>query len=91
MNATHTPGPWHTNVIAGSWHILSKSGCVIASIGRGLAYRKQHEINARLLASAPDLLAALRMLVEAVETPDADSLNELIYAHVTIAKAEGKS
>ena len=45
--------------------------------------------NARLIAAAPDLLEALRALVEAVEDNDQDSLRELIAAHAAIAKAEG--
>lgn len=43
--------------------------------------------NARLIAAAPDLLEALRELVEAVEDNDRDSLRELIAAHAAIAKA----
>ena len=43
--------------------------------------------NARLIAAAPDLLAALCELVEAVEDTGRDSLRQLLAAHEAIAKA----
>lgn len=53
----HTPGPWfvdaHNNVLA--------EGCLVAfpSVAAGL---EKQEANARLIAAAPELLAALECL-----------------------------
>jgi hypothetical protein len=73
----HTSGPWLADREAGGFTIVDEAdGRVIARLydGRGTfpqstfaltqyLYDGQHEANARLIAAAPDLLAALRSLI----------------------------
>ena len=61
----HTPGPWNAAPWEGDWNIVKPhpanptgdTGDVIARVPH---YRDQTEANARLVAAAPELLAALR-------------------------------
>ena len=62
-DTTHTSGPWR---------VLHKTGVFPMdsdcwTIGTAEQHRKEHEANARLMAAAPDLLAALQILLEACE------------------------
>jgi hypothetical protein len=90
---THTPGPW----------IFSNNGhggsAVMASNHRILGYNLE-DANARLIAAAPDLLAAAKGLVEAYHNSihgratfsQATKLADAIdAARAAIAKAEGVS
>lgn len=58
----HTPGPWKVTEVGGSGSMAigadsnSDKG-LICTIAR---WRKEHEANAKLIASAPDLLEALQ-------------------------------
>ena len=52
MNEKHTPGPWRIEYEP-YCHVRSDAGCVLAS-------DYTTEANARLIAAAPDLLAALQ-------------------------------
>lgn len=59
----HTPGPWHTEKrhAPNTNRIDIESdglviGCAICEIGMG---QTEHKANAKLIAAAPDLLAAL--------------------------------
>lgn len=98
----HTPGPWH-NYIAphGTRHILPcpwpTLGTVQICTFNGSAHRPagETEANARLIAAAPELLAALEALKEWGCTytgpRDANSPHALlIAAHHAIAKARGE-
>ena len=57
MNAKHTPGPWTAHPAT---HRISDRDGVIVTQSFSAA-------DARLIAAAPDLLAALRALVEVAE------------------------
>lgn len=83
----HTPGPWAANpdglIHAGKnrLHIAQA-----ATIGMGHAA----EGNARLIAAAPDLLAALQKLVRAIDRAPANFADGLAdQAREVIAKATG--
>jgi len=80
MKTQFTPGPWHLgyNKHDASVH----NGVTIASICDDATHWKA---NARLIASAPELLAALERLVH----PMADD-EDLDYAREIIAKAKGQ-
>lgn len=97
---THTPGPWRAlpEVLTGGIHhvggrspIVMKEGRKIACVSRSLDARikdgpcKEAEANARLIAAAPDLLAALKLVVEQ------GNLDVWLakQARAAIAKAEG--
>lgn len=96
QQATHTPGPWvygedvGTHVIRGAPE-KKKSGdmeyefrAYVASIWGG-----PHEANARLIASAPELLEALEVIASIA--PGEGDVCELIArrARAAIAKATG--
>ena len=50
---THTPGPWKHVAVAGGWDgVANSTGAVICKLA------ENNPANARLIASAPDLLAA---------------------------------
>lgn len=71
MNAQHTPGPWVAVELPTAIAIKSHMGNV-ANIQRG-SIRDQQKVNARLIAAAPDLLAALKLAEAALsDIGDAD-------------------
>jgi hypothetical protein len=87
MNAQHTPGPWHyemkTRYGHTSWDIYPPADLPTGSlipIARGT-----NGHNARLIAAAPDLLAALEVI--ALGNTDPDQMVEI--ARAAIAKATG--
>jgi hypothetical protein len=63
MTATHTPGPWEINdgdgiAIAKVSYFAITAPCT-PNVGSGLS-REENAANARLIATAPKLLAALK-------------------------------
>ena len=80
MKSQFTPGPWHLgyNKYDASIH----NGVTIATICDDATHWKT---NARLIASAPELLSALERLVH----PMADD-EDLTYALKIISKAKGQ-
>jgi hypothetical protein len=86
MTHTHTESPWHLGTRAGNPAIYRKDGAEIAEILHVL--NDEWRENARLIAAAPELLAALQLVYSnAGESP------EWIRARIgsVIAKAEGKA
>ncbi len=79
---THTPGPWHLGKRAGNPAIYGKDGTEIAEILQGLT--PEWRANARLIAAAPEMLAALQSLTHPMAS-DEDLQNAL----AVIAKAKG--
>jgi hypothetical protein len=92
MSADHTPGPW---VVDRSRNIVAHSpvGAVfladVYSGGPGIATANA---NARLIAAAPDLLAALESLTDVAEH-DGECLSEghITTARAAIARAKGEA
>lgn len=87
LKTVHTPGPWDlisATGYAGNYEITA-------------AVDREHEANGRLIAAAPDLLAALREAVELIHAWHGDvaweiynhDSPEMKRIHATIAKAEG--
>ena len=92
MLNTHTPGPWAIEAAPNGYtYIRAEHRAEIALVGSEnmLADDSSAASNAMLIAAAPDLLEALRDLVEAVEDPEASSLMRLNAARDAIAKATG--
>ena len=59
----HTPGPWKVEYSEGDeWEVLAGANLPIAYISGWAGYST--EVNARLIAAAPDLLAALAGIIE---------------------------
>ncbi len=97
----HTPGPWYPqDDIEGNPGVRAKSGfiCFAPHVAHypGQDRRYQEEIeerkaNAALIAAAPDLLTALRAIIDydgKDGVPGIEALCEL--GRAAIAKAEGK-
>jgi hypothetical protein len=91
MNAhTHTSGPWHLGRRAGNPAIYSQDGAEIAEVLRDT--NDDWRGNARLIAAAPDLLAALRDCLPIVDAMRRKTGGEgdtaAMNARAAIAKAE---
>lgn len=96
----HTPGPWRTTTAYDDPAVIDYDGRIIAMAVMDEDDPQELETivaNARLLAAAPELLAACREAVSAItyllsnddDDPNyADTLNTLAAA---ISKAEGRS
>ena len=67
MSAGHTPGPWGYRLEAVRTVIFHKTGIGERAIAVGAGHYPDHIANARLIAAAPDLLAALQQELEALE------------------------
>jgi hypothetical protein len=89
----HTPGPWFANLLfSGAWQINSAESRIVANIPTSQSMPT--EANARLIAAAPDLLAACkaalnRLLTDGYE-PKHHGGEVLTDLQVAIAKVEGK-
>jgi hypothetical protein len=100
--SAHTPGPWtqdkYGNVLANGEGLLVSGVCLPNGVH---PRRGEAEANARLIASAPDLLKHLRELVEIVDAAISagdwkvdgccDPSLSLDWARAAIAKAEGRA
>jgi len=97
---THTPGPWHcTDDLVIETPIEDGNGRValvtVAKVARGGPHRVD---NARLIAAAPDLLAALEQIETAWDSiPECDQVPEQLNDNsmwdeirAAIAKAKGE-
>ena len=97
MNAKHTPGPWHI-WFRQNYGRPKSAECIIAENGdlicEGLNWNKNGEVDALILAAAPELLEALQMLMpqapNAWAENDAYALAMWDNATAAIAKATGK-
>lgn len=95
----HTAGPWLVSKNSDGMMIGPKvvaSGGLVAAVsydGAPGGFGAEADSNARLIAAAPELLAAFRQIViECAESPNSDA-NRLIVildlARAAIAKAKG--
>jgi len=93
MSAKHTPGPWTAKVVHfnGAGAILGPDNKGVACISAAVR-REENESNLRLIAAAPDLLAALQRIVRARQDgaihPDDPCIDA---ARAAIAKAKGEA
>lgn len=97
MNKTamsHTPGPWHMVTDGHKVGVLTTDNVRIICVCKYHLTTAQAVTDARLLAAAPDLLAALVGLLDwgrdnlsSVHNPEAHAL--LVAAHSVITKARG--
>lgn len=94
---THTPGPWNIGPMEGSeglriWQTDNDKN-VKAIIGFAIQRKPSRELdaeteaNARLIAAAPEMFAALLQLIEAATHHQADAPAALKAARAAIAKA----
>lgn len=102
MSAKHTPGPWRVDPNYNR-DVQDANGCEVGAAlcvtdigekwtisGRITASREEGAANARLIASAPELLAALREMVADVDGGGSVSPYSVDAARAAIAKAEGR-
>lgn len=93
MPANHTPGPWaisqshgfRTGAPANAYTINGACGTVATTPNPNVA---SNAANARLIAAAPELLAALQALLEVVPQTY-DCRHELADARAAVARATG--
>ena len=98
--STHTPGPWHIyrrrpddiyRGPAGTFFVVDADQSNVADVVIN-GDRSTTKSNARLIAAAPDLLAALKaLLAYEDETEGGFMTGDIIKARAAIAKAEGAS
>jgi hypothetical protein len=94
---THTPGPWNVETVKtsiGHAHKITPTNTCIYVDHRNESERDEKTrtalANARLIAAAPDLLAALRKLVPAdFDNHPQDFMPEWHKARAAIIKATG--
>lgn len=86
--AKHTPGPWK---LKNEGTIVDADGGLIATTGyRVTAIDDQDAPNARLIAAAPDLLAALEGLIRHEVNISGAARAYVHDARVAVAKAKGE-
>lgn len=98
MTTKPTPGPWLVNEEDALVYAEGENEdiciCDLQSAGTACTNPAQALINARLIATAPELLLALKaLLIETNQHAEGDCprlLDACKNARVTIAKAEGK-
>ena len=89
----HTPGPWAVNEWSGGWTVYGgrmplATGVEVARIAPVDDERERNEADARLIAAAPDLLAACEALLG--EFAEHDPYHpKVLAAEAAIAKARG--
>lgn len=83
MTEKHTPGPWS---IGKYGDVTDATGEVVRAKGLALTRGAEAEANARLIAAAPDMLAALKAVLRSAETGKSRAASEAL-AEAAISKA----
>lgn len=83
---THSEGPWSAARAAGHLRVNDRFGMLICKVAQT---RRNAAADLRLLAAAPDLLAALEAMVRAHEDESVLDVDDLHAARAAIAKARG--
>lgn len=90
--SAHTPAPWRAwqeRAPHGPWFVdLGANACGGELLIGFKPGGEPDEANARLIAAAPDMLAALKAIIEADE--DSDDTAVLQIARTACARAEGR-
>lgn len=94
---THTPGPWFCENGDNRWTVWDDEGMAcICDVHAGVEPDPSGATHARLIAAAPDLLAACEALMEAQRRADAGEhggfgvyVDAIDAARAAIAKAKG--
>ena len=93
----HTPGPWMVEPLGSAcFEVKCECGYFIATCHDGVRGDRNADVNARLIAGAPDLLAALQRIVavldKQVASPHlAERASPLAQAKAAISKATGET
>ena len=92
--AKHTPGPWHVAYYSshegagGTSHYSIKHGEKTILHTPNQVATDQDQVNARIAAAAPDLLAALKCAYAALDTAENQEIPILVRLRAAIARAE---
>ncbi len=91
----HTPGPWKVRLGLNE-AFIDAPGIVCLAVVNSLTDTAEAEVNARLIAAAPELLAACKMVVRLVDDPRSPAAKDpwgdgLTQLEAAIAKAEGRA
>jgi hypothetical protein len=97
--SAHTPGPWSASGQGCAYVLGGNPSFVVADCNADRPHRAEDFANARLIAAAPDLLAALEACVDAMRNglPGREKAchpgRTLAYKHgrAAIAKARGQA
>ena len=91
METKFTKGEWHIEPHHNSdncYYISSEKDIVITTAWQGRAFKNEAEYNAKLIAAAPELLDALRTLVNGcLSDSESDKVVSLRKAKEVIKKA----
>ena len=70
--------------------IADEAPCIIAIMGNQKAWKEEAAANARLIAAAPELLAATKRMINWLEglSDEIDIIDMALQARAAIAKAE---
>lgn len=80
----HTQGPWHVGMKPGPM-VYGQKGAQVADMRETLLDRDEHIANVRLIAAAPDLLAACQFALDCAINPR--SMTEAYATHKDIVAA----
>lgn len=86
MSTKHTPGPWTVTAMTGFCHHVSPQA----------NSPEAHLANTRLIAAAPEMLATMRWLIEAIHRTQHNGTLKYCLAEIClvakdmIARAEGR-
>ena len=86
----HTPGPWQIKINVSSACVLDGKGALLARLLLGNHGNDRVVANARLMHSAPDLLEALKAMLDYYGSHTA-RVERQDMARAAIAKAEGSA
>jgi hypothetical protein len=92
---SHTPGPWHAEIGPQGGYVISddERGHTICLRSPWPMRMGESEANARLIAAAPELLAALeevdRWRMQSLDMMPPEIRGAWMRAHAAIAKSQG--
>jgi hypothetical protein len=91
MRPMHTPGPWHLDETEYTLFVVSDVCDIVATLAQDAVGIESVIDNARLIASAPELLEALRETLSCIDQHTEDPVVGPIIeqARQAIAKATG--
>lgn len=91
MSRAHTPGPWAAKpTMLRAVAIVSASGPVATTSSASHVSREINIANARVIAAAPELLAALQAAVDALSSDVSEAPMPEVYARLAQAWLRGK-
>lgn len=91
MTTKHTPGPWIAKAGPNRWNVTTATGPRTFNVAAINTDRAEQEANARLIAAAPDMLAALIAAERFVRGFEGDELNNVAPLLAQIRAVTGQT